>query len=118
MTVNLVGRSQVLVVHACPLRGPLAGVTGWTMMRAFTAEGRAYNQLLIGLAILALTVFGSAIWLARILYLWSRQLVRLEAELAGRDPQRNRSSGIDANRRARVGSAGGCTERHGRASRG
>jgi signal transduction histidine kinase len=33
-----------------------------------------------------LTVFGSAIWLARILYLWSRQLVRLEAELAGRDP--------------------------------
>jgi signal transduction histidine kinase len=86
VTVNLVGRSQVLVVHACPLRGPLAGVTGWTMMRAFTVEGRAYNQLLIGLAILALTVFGSAIWLARILYLWSRQLVRLETELAGRDP--------------------------------
>jgi signal transduction histidine kinase len=86
VTVNLVGRSQVLVVHACPLRGPLAGVTGWTMMRAFAVEGRAYNQLLIGLAILALTVSGSAIWLARILYLWSRQLVRLEAELAGRDP--------------------------------
>ena len=55
-------------------------------MRAFAAEGRAYNQLLIGLAVLALTVFGSAIWLARILYLWSRQLVRLETELAGRDP--------------------------------
>ena len=85
MTVNLIGRSQVLVVHACPLRGPLAGVTGWTMTRAFTAEGRAYNQLLIGLAILALTVLGSAIWLARILYLWSRQLARLEAELAGRE---------------------------------
>ena len=33
-----------------------------------------------------MTVFGSAVWLARILYLWSRQLVRLEAELAGRDP--------------------------------
>ena len=66
--------------------GRLNGVTGWTMMRAFTAEGRAYNQLLVGLAILALTVFGSAIWLARILYLWSRQLVRLETELAVRDP--------------------------------
>jgi signal transduction histidine kinase len=86
VTVNLVGRSQVLVVHACPLRGPISGVTGWTMMRAFTAGGRAYNQLLVGLAILAGTVFGSAVWLARILYLWSRQLVRLEAELAGRDP--------------------------------
>jgi signal transduction histidine kinase len=86
VTVHVVGRSQVLVVHACPLRGPLADVTGWTMMRAFTAEGRAYNQLLVGLAVLALTVLGSAIWLGRILYLWSRQFVRLETELAGRDP--------------------------------
>ena len=86
VTVHVVGRSQVLVVHACPLHGLLSDVTAWTMMRAFAAEGRAYNQLLIGLAVLALTVFGSAIWLARILYLWSRQLVRLEIELAGRDP--------------------------------
>lgn len=85
VSVNVVGRSQVLVVHACRLRGPIAGATGWTMTRAFTAEGRAYNQLLIGLAILTLTVFGSAVWLARILYQWSRQLVRLETELAGRD---------------------------------
>jgi signal transduction histidine kinase len=86
VTVHLVGRSQVLVVHACPLHGPISDVTGWTMMRAFAAEGRAYSQLLVGLAVLALTVFGSAIWLARILYLWSRQLARLETELAGRDP--------------------------------
>ncbi|MGD5575274.1 hypothetical protein QUU09_22770, partial [Xanthomonas citri pv. citri] len=57
------GRSQVLIVHACPLRGPLAGVTGWTMTRAFAAEGPAYNQLLAGLAVLALTIFGSAAWL-------------------------------------------------------
>jgi signal transduction histidine kinase len=86
VTVHVIGRSQVLVVHACPLHGPVSEVTGWTMMRAFAAEGRAYNELLVGLAILALTVFGSAIWLARILYLWSRRLVRLETELAGRDP--------------------------------
>jgi signal transduction histidine kinase len=86
VTMHVVGRSQVLVVHACPLHGPLSDVTGWTMMRAFAAEGRAYNQLLVGLAVLALTVLGSAIWLARILYLWSRQLVRLETELADRDP--------------------------------
>jgi signal transduction histidine kinase len=86
VTVHLVGRSQVLVVHACPLRGLFAGVTGWTMKRAFAADGSAYNQLLAGLAVLALTVFGSAIWLARILYLWSRQLFQLETELGGRDP--------------------------------
>lgn len=45
VTVHVVGRSQVLVVHACLLGGPLRDVTGWTMMRAFAAEGRAYNQL-------------------------------------------------------------------------
>src|SRR5438067_5894838 len=87
VTMRLVGRSQVLVVHACPLRGPLSDVTGWTMMRAFATEGRAYNQLLAGLAVLGLTVLGSAIWLARILFLWSRRLARLETELAGRDPR-------------------------------
>ncbi|HEY7300777.1 MAG TPA: HAMP domain-containing sensor histidine kinase [Xanthobacteraceae bacterium] len=86
VTLDRVGRSQVLVVHACPLRGPLPDMTAWTMMRAFAAEGRAYNQLLIGLAVLALTVFGSAIWLARILYVWSRHILRMETELASRDP--------------------------------
>src|SRR5438270_5424214 len=36
------GRSQVLLVQACPLRGPIQGVTGWTMTRVSTAEGPAY----------------------------------------------------------------------------
>ena len=75
------GRSQVLIVHACPLRGPLTGVTGWTMTRAFTAEGPAYNQLLAGLLLLALTIFGSAAWLARVLYVWSRKINQIEAAL-------------------------------------
>ena len=79
------GRSQVLIVHACPLRGPLNGVTGWTMTRAFTSEGPAYNQLLAGLLLLALTIFGSAAWLARVLYVWSRKINQIEAALG--DPQ-------------------------------
>ncbi|MCV5785139.1 sensor histidine kinase, partial [Escherichia coli] len=33
-SVRQSGRSQILIVHACPLRGPLTGVTGWTMTRA------------------------------------------------------------------------------------
>ncbi len=85
VTVHMVGRSQVEIVHACPLHGPVAGATAWTMMRAFTGASRAYNQLLIGLAVLAATVFGSAAWLGGILYLWSRRIGRLEFELAGRD---------------------------------
>src|SRR5207237_6994834 len=84
-TIRQFGRSQVLVVHACPLRGPIAGATGWTMTRVFTAEGRPYNQLLIGLSVMALTVVGSAIWLALILLSWSRKLIRLETALAARD---------------------------------
>jgi signal transduction histidine kinase len=79
------GRSQVLLVHACPLRGPLQGVTGWTMTRTFTAEGPAYNQLLAGLFVLALTIFGSAVWLARLLYSWSRKIALLETALGDRE---------------------------------
>ena len=75
------GRSQVLLVHACPLRGPLQGVTAWTMVRTFTAEGLAYNQLLAGLAVLVLTIFGSAVWLARVLFSWSRKIALIEEAL-------------------------------------
>src|SRR5947209_1392478 len=83
--VGAVGRSQVLLVHACPLRGPLAGATGWTMTRVFVAEGPAYNQLLLGLGVLALTILGSAIWLARILYAWSRKIALLQDALGRRE---------------------------------
>jgi signal transduction histidine kinase len=74
-------RSQVLLVHACPLRGPLQGTTAWTMTRAFTAEGPAYTQLLAGLLVLALTIFGSAIWLASLLFSWSRKIAVLQQAL-------------------------------------
>lgn len=73
-------RSQVLLVHACPLRGAPT-MTAWTMTRAFTAEGPAYTQLLTGLVVLALTIFGSAAWLAHVLLSWSRKLARLEQAL-------------------------------------
>jgi signal transduction histidine kinase len=88
VTVRQFGRSQVLVVHACPLAGPLADVTAWTMTRAFTGEGQAYHQLLVGLAVLALTVLGSAIWLGQILFSWSRKLNHLEAALVDHDPDK------------------------------
>jgi len=80
------GRSQTLLVYSCPLRGPLNGLTGWTMTRASTTDGAAYNQLLAGLGVLALTILGSAMWLARILYSWTQKISRLEAALGARDP--------------------------------
>jgi len=79
--IRQTGRSQVLLVQACPLRGPLQGTTAWTMTRTFTAEGPAYNQLLTGLAVLVLTIFGSAVWLAHVLLSWSRKIALLEDTL-------------------------------------
>jgi signal transduction histidine kinase len=87
ISMRQTGRSQVLIVHACPLPGPFSGVTAWTMTRVFTGQGRSYNQLLVGLAVLAITVLGSAIWLGRILISWSRKLARLEASLTSRNGQ-------------------------------
>jgi signal transduction histidine kinase len=75
------GRSQVLLVEACPLFGPLPGLTAWTMTRVFTSEGPAYGQLLAGLVLIALTIFGSAAWLARLLHAWSRKIALIEGAL-------------------------------------
>lgn len=82
VTLRQVGRSQVLAMRACPLEGPLRDATAWTMTRVFTAQGPAYGQLMIGLAILAATVLGSAVWLGFVLYSWSRKLTVLESALA------------------------------------
>jgi len=85
VTVRQSGQSQVLVVHACPLNGPVPDATAWTMTRVFIGKGRAYNQLLTGLAVLAFMVLGSAAWLAGILLAWSRKISRLESALAARE---------------------------------
>src|SRR5947199_14413 len=87
-TTRQTTRSQVLLFHACPIAGPLSNITGWTMTRVFTGQGPAYNQLLIGLSVLAVMVLGSAIWLGAILVLWSQKLARLQASLAARSDDR------------------------------
>jgi signal transduction histidine kinase len=87
VTIRQVGRSQVLAINACPVQGTARGFTAWAMTRVFTGQGPAYNQLLIGLGILALTVIASALWLGRILYSWSRKLIGLETALATHDAQ-------------------------------
>src|SRR5262249_40354105 len=82
VTMRQVGRSQVLAVNACPMQGPGGDIPAWAMTRVFTGQGPAYNQLLIGFGILALTVLGSAVWFGRILYGWSRKLIAPETALA------------------------------------
>jgi signal transduction histidine kinase len=78
VTVRRPSQTQTLVLHACPLPGPLSDVTAWTMTRVFTGSGDAYHQLVAGLGILVLSVVGSALWLGWIIFSWSRRIGRLE----------------------------------------
>jgi hypothetical protein len=75
-------RSQTLLLHSCPLPGPIPHLVAWTMTRVTTAGGRAFAQAMAGLGILLAVVLGSATWLGRLLFSWSRQLRQLESALA------------------------------------
>jgi signal transduction histidine kinase len=81
VTVRRTSQTQTLVLHACPLPGPLSDVTAWTMTRVFTGSGDAYHRLVAGLGILVLSVVGSAAWLGWIIFSWSRRIGRLEHAL-------------------------------------
>ncbi|MBV9117438.1 MAG: HAMP domain-containing histidine kinase, partial [Acetobacteraceae bacterium] len=71
--------SQTLLLYACPLEGPLPGLTGWTMTRVVATPG--YETLRAGLGGLLAVMLGMAAWLAWILASWSRHVGRLETAL-------------------------------------
>lgn len=85
VTIRKGGQSQILLLHACPLSGPVEGMTGWTMTRVFNTSGEAYDRLIVGLAVLGFTVLGSAAWLGGVLIVWSQRIARLEKDLAKQD---------------------------------
>jgi signal transduction histidine kinase len=75
-------RSQTLLLHGCPLAGPIPGLTAWTMMRVQAAPG--YDQLRLGLGLLLGLVLGISGWLTRVLLVWTRHVRAIETTL-GRD---------------------------------
>jgi signal transduction histidine kinase len=79
-------RTQVLMLQACPLHGPEAGLTAWSMTRAHVNDGPTYTRFLAGLGFLAVTVLGSAAFLSWFLYGFSGRIARLEAALAAPRP--------------------------------
>ena len=83
--LRIYGRSQTLLLHACPLTGILPGLTGWTMTRVSTAEGRGFSQLRLGLAVLAACVVSAAGLLTWLLAGWSRQVARIETALSNQE---------------------------------
>jgi hypothetical protein len=48
--------TQLLLLAACPLRGPTPQLSAWTMTRVVTYAGRAYQQLMAGLGVLLAAV--------------------------------------------------------------
>jgi signal transduction histidine kinase len=78
-------RTQTLLLRACPLNGPIGGLTGWTMTRVQSALGLRPLQFGVGI-LLALMVVMSA-WLGRTLVVWGRHVRGIEAALgrAGSD---------------------------------
>jgi signal transduction histidine kinase len=85
VNVRYAARSQSLLIAACPLPGPIPGLSAWTMTRVVTFAGRAYQQLMAGLAVLLATVLAAAVLLTRLTWNWSRHVGRIEAALAGHD---------------------------------
>jgi signal transduction histidine kinase len=77
--------SQILLVTACPLWGPIQGLTGWTMTRVLTFAGRGYQQLMGGLGILFATVVAAAALLTRLTMTWSRHVGQIEIALHAHD---------------------------------
>jgi signal transduction histidine kinase len=73
--------SRTLVLHACPLPGPIADLTGWTMTRVVAASG--LDALRLGLGVLLALVLGIAASLTWLVLAWTRHVARIEAALAG-----------------------------------
>lgn len=71
---------QTLLLHACPLPGPIEGLTAWAMTRVQAAT--AADGLRAGLGLLFALMLGMSAWLAWMLRAWSRQVGAVEAGLA------------------------------------
>lgn len=75
---------QTLLLHACVLPGPIAGLTGWTMTRVIASQG--YRPLRLGLGILLGLMLLMSALLARTLLVWGRHVRGIEAALAVAGP--------------------------------
>jgi signal transduction histidine kinase len=86
-SVDRLARSgtETLLLHACPVSGPIGGLTAWTMTRVRAAQG--FQPLQLGLGVLFALMLAMSVWLARTLLVWGRHVRGIEGAL--------RSAGTD-----------------------
>lgn len=72
-------RAQTLLLHACPLGGPIPGLTAWTMARVLATVG--FQPLQLGLAVLFGLMLLMSAWLGWTLLVWGRHVRMIEASL-------------------------------------
>jgi signal transduction histidine kinase len=71
--------SQTLLLHACPLNGPISGLTAWTMTRVRAVPG--LRPLQLGLGVLFALMLAMSAWLGRTLLVWGRHVRSIESAL-------------------------------------
>lgn len=76
--------TDTLLLAACPIEGPIDGITGWTQSRVRADSGLASLQT--GLIVLLVLLVLISILLGRTLLVWGRQIRTIEATL-GRDTE-------------------------------
>jgi signal transduction histidine kinase len=77
--------SQILLLAACPLPGPIPNLTAWTMTRVFTLAGSGYWLLMAGLGVLFAAVLAAAALVTRLTMTWSRHVAGIDAALDAHD---------------------------------
>ena len=72
--------TATLLLAACPLPGPISGLTAWTTLQV--QGGQGFDRLRAGIAVLLLLVVGIAAWVAWLTASWARHVRTIETLLA------------------------------------
>lgn len=78
---SVASRTGTLLLHACPLGGPVPELTAWTMARVPAVQG--VRPLQAGLAVLLGLALLMSGWLGRLAWVWGRHVRGIEAALSG-----------------------------------
>jgi signal transduction histidine kinase len=79
VSLRSVSHGQTLLLHACPLPGPIPRLTAWTM--TWVEEAPDYGRLRLGLGVLLGFMVLITAWLGRTLLVWARHIGRIETAL-------------------------------------